>query len=66
MRENIGFITKQLKVETHLHPENINIILSPHGAQDNTQNEIFVFKVGGLDSLRGYIAGNRKCAKTDK
>ena len=44
----------------HLHPENRNIILSP---QDNTQNEIFVFKVGGMDhgqynSLRGYIAGN--------
>ena len=29
----------------HLHPENRNLILSP---QDNTQNEIFVFKVGGL------------------
>ena len=44
----------------HLHPENRNIILSP---QDNTQNEIFVFKVGGMDhgqynSLRGYITGN--------
>ena len=36
-------------------------ILSSHGAhsaQDNTQNEIFVFKVGGLGTIRGYITGN--------
>ena len=48
----------------HLHNEIRDIFLS---VQDNTQNEIFVFEVGGLDSLiRGYIAGNKKCAKTDK
>ena len=37
-----------------------------HSGQGNTQNELFVFKVAGEDSLRGYIAGNRKCVKTDK
>ena len=60
MRENAGFITKAIESISalclpHLHPENRNIILSP---QDNTQNEIFVFKVGGLETIRGYITGN--------
>ena len=39
----------------NLHPENRNIFLS---AQDNTQNEIFVFKDFGFDAILQYIAGN--------
>ena len=43
----------------HWHPENRNIFLS-------SQDEICVFIIGGMDSLRGYIAGNQKCSETDK